>query len=298
MQQLTACPVCAATGFRPVMQLRDHMLSGELFSLVECNNCGLRLLNPRPTADAIEAYYGSPEYVSHSGTHSGLINRLYGIAQLYTMGRKRTLVQKSIGKKRGKLLDIGCGRGLFLHTLQNAGWQVMGLEPNATARAACRAEFGLNVLPMEELAHIPANSMDVITLWHVLEHVHDLAHLLAALKRILIPAGRLLLALPNHTSLDAQFYGPDWAAYDAPRHLYHFSPPAVRELCARHGLILLGRSPMALDAFYVALLSEQYQGRQGRLSRAMVVGLRSWWHSVGRPDNCSSVVYQASLAEH
>ncbi len=249
------------------------------------------MLNPRPDADEIERYYDSDEYISHSGTSSGLINRLYRFAQHYTMSSKRRLVVKTVGKKRGQLLDIGCGRGLFLHMMQAVGWQVHGLEPNAAARAWCQQEYDLPVLPMAELVNIPAQSMDVITLWHVLEHIHDLEHVLAELKRILKHDGRLLLALPNYTSYDANFYQEYWAGYDPPRHLYHFNPAVIEQLSDQYGLRLLDCARMPLDSFYVAMLSEKYRGDKGRLARGLWVGLRSLWWSIGTPRRCSSIIY-------
>ncbi|MFC1480826.1 class I SAM-dependent methyltransferase [Candidatus Neomarinimicrobiota bacterium] len=297
LDQLTTCPVCQASTFRPVMNLRDHMISGESFSLVECSNCTLRLLNPRPGPDEITSYYKSDEYVSHSGTSSGLINRLYRLAQTYTMNSKRKLVIKTSGKKRGKLLDLGCGRGMFLHTMQAAGWQVRGLEPNEAARAWCKQEYGLPVLPMEQLVNIPTQSIDIITMWHVLEHVHDLVHVLKEIRRILTHDGRLILALPNYTSFDAKFYRGHWAGYDAPRHLYHFNRVVIEQLGDRQGFRLLGSSRMLLDSFYVSMLSEKYLAGKGWMLRGLWIGLRSLALSLRSGDRGSSIIYLLSKAE-
>ncbi len=212
------------------------------------------------------------------------------------MGSKRRMVIKTSGIRRGKLLDIGCGRGLFMHSMQSAGWQVMGLEPNEAARDLCAREYGLKALPMEELVNIPSLSMDIITMWHVLEHVHDLEHVLGEVKRILKHDGRLMLALPNYASLDAKFYQGYWAGYDAPRHLYHFNPTVIEQLGRQHGLRLLACARMPLDSFYVSMLSEKYKKGKGRLARGFMVGLRSLLASLGSPERCSSIIYRMSKA--
>ena len=278
MDDLDHCPLCRSTHHRPFKTCRDRTASGRSFDLVECASCGFRFTNPRPSSDEIGRYYESEEYTPHQDTSRGLIDTLYRWVRLYTLRSKRRLVASLVDSPPGRLLDFGCGTGEFLAHCRSHGWAACGLEPDEKAQEVAAATHGLTVEPPEHIHDLPSDHFDVITLWHVLEHVPKLSDTIAELRRTLAPTGTLIVAVPNCASLDAHYYGADWAAYDVPRHLYHFRPPDVRRLFDRYGMTVTDIRPMRLDAFYVSLLSEQ--SRDGWLLRGPVVAaLSALWNA-------------------
>ncbi|AMR28102.1 methyltransferase [Hymenobacter psoromatis] len=295
---LESCPVCGGTDLPARLQVQDKSVSQETFTIQQCAGCGLQFTNPRPDAASIGQYYESAAYVSHNSGARGLVNRVYRMARFFTMRRKVALITKLNGGRAGNLLDYGCGTGHFLARAKRASWQVTGLEPNPGARQAAAARVGQPMLEANALAALPPASFDIVTLWHVLEHVHTLNETLAQLVAALKPAGRLLIAVPNPDSLDAQHYRHDWAAYDVPRHLYHFVPDTMRRLLARHGLRIAESLPLPLDAYYVSMLSEQLRApAQGTAPLAMLrAGWRSNQHAAQNGGHYSSVLYVAERA--
>lgn len=252
----------------------------------------MRFTQDVPDAASIGPYYQAEAYISHTDSDKGLVNKLYKAARTYTLNWKMRLVNKFTGlSANGSLLDIGCGTGAFLHKAATSHMQATGLEPDAGARQVCKDKYGLEPQPPETLFQLPDASFDAITMWHVLEHVHQLHDYMDQLKRLLKPQGALFIAVPNPTSKDAQHYRQHWAAYDVPRHLYHFSPDSVQRLAAQHGMKVVATRPMWLDAFYIAMLSEQYQKGKTSLIAALWQGLRSNLHALRHKDTCSSLVY-------
>lgn len=286
-----ACPCCGSADIGEVLSAEDYTVSHASFSIWECRACTLRFTQHVPSAAFIGQYYRSSEYVSHSETRKGLINRLYHMVRNYTLQSKKKLVQEVTGKTGGQLLDIGAGTGAFAAVMQNSGWTVTGLEPDETARKNAREYHNLDLQEPGRLYHLPPGSFDVITLWHVLEHVHDLHGYLQNFHRILQPDGKLLVAVPNYTSYDAELYGPYWAAYDVPRHLYHFSPAAMRRLMQQHAFRVIGLEPMWFDSYYVSMLSERYRYGKNNLLRALLNGRRSNSKAGAAYERCSSVIY-------
>ncbi|MCU0396030.1 MAG: class I SAM-dependent methyltransferase [Chitinophagaceae bacterium] len=287
----TACPVCQGRQLREVLQCQDHTVSHQTFAVWECNHCRVRFTQHVPAAESIGPYYQSEDYISHSDTDKGLVSKIYKLARRFTLRGKRVLVQQVSGRQQGTLLDVGCGTGAFLHTMQAAGWQVTGLEPDGGARTRAFQLYGLQVQEASLIYRLPDAQYDVITLWHVLEHIHDLHGYWEQFARLLRPGGTLLIAVPNFTSRDASEYQQYWAAYDVPRHLYHFSPQSMQQLAAQHGFSISAIRPMWLDAFYIALLSEKYRHGRQRLVPAFLAGCRSVWHAYRNPGTCSSQVY-------
>lgn len=244
-----------------------------------------------PGQDSIGAYYVSENYISHSETRKGIVNRLYHLVRKRTLSSKLKLVQHETGLQTGSILDIGSGTGAFIHTMKKAGWNTTGIEPDEKARAKASVIYNLETLPAAELFNLPAGKFNAITMWHVLEHVHQLHEYVTQLKKLLVPGGKLFIAVPNYTSYDAGSYRENWAAYDVPRHLYHFSPQSMNVLMKMHGLHVLNIKPMWFDSFYVAMLSEQYKNKKGNLLRAGMIGFLSNVKTIFNRQQCSSVIY-------
>jgi SAM-dependent methyltransferase len=243
-----------------------------------------------PDAGHIGKYYKAEAYISHTNTSKGFVNRLYKTVRKHTLKQKRRLIEKCTGRNNGRLLDLGAGTGAFVRTMKEAGWAVTGLEPDAEAREKAREDFQVDLQDITAFSGLQGK-FDVITLWHVLEHVHDLGGYMQRLAGLLEPGGRLFIAVPNYTSKDANAYGEFWAAWDVPRHIYHFSPAAMRTLVEKHGLVMEKYQPMWFDSFYVSLLSSKYKGGKTEILSGFWTGLRSNLNAIGHPERCSSVIY-------
>ncbi|MDB4286122.1 class I SAM-dependent methyltransferase [bacterium] len=285
------CPSCQDEKISSTLSAKDYTVSHQNFEIWECNNCGLRFTQHIPVEKEIGAYYQAESYISHSNTSKGFINRIYQTVRNFTLKQKLKLVRKASGMKTGRLLDIGCGTGEFPGTMQNAGWEVTALEPDEGARNQAINNFGLDVSTQEALFELETDSYDVITMWHVLEHVHRLHPYLDKIHQLLRKNGTLIIAVPNFECKDQEIYGEHWAAYDVPRHLYHFSPGAMEQLLEGHGFSLKKMKIMPFDAFYVSMLSETYKHGKSRLLSSFWTGFRSWLQSVGKAERSSSVMY-------
>jgi SAM-dependent methyltransferase len=206
------------------------------------------------------------------------------------LARKRQLVEKAV-KKKGRVLDVGAGTGFFLNEMKEKGWQVAGTEKSSEARSFAKKEFGLEINDAENLFQFDDYSFDVITLWHVLEHIHQLNENMEAFSKLLKPDGRLIIAVPNHTSYDALHYREYWAAWDVPRHLWHFGPNQLKQFTEKYGFQLQKMHTMPFDAFYVAILSEKYKKSKPALLNGLMHGKISWLKSLVNKSKCSSVIY-------
>lgn len=287
-----ACPVCGAGNIHKVLTARDYTVSGESFDIYHCGHCSGRSTQHVPGPAEIGRYYQSQDYISHSETRKGLINRLYHSVRKITMRSKQNWVKAATGLKQGTLLDIGCGTGAFLHYMKQLGWQVTGLEPDDIARKNAKTLYNIEPLPSTELFSLPPQQFDAITMWHVLEHVHSLHDYLEQIRTLLKPEGSLLIAVPNYTSPDAEHYQSFWAAYDVPRHLYHFSPSSMEVLLKQHKIRIVRKHPMVFDGFYVSLLSEKYKTGGNGLFKGFWNGFVSYRKGLKNVDRCSSVVYE------
>ncbi|UOR04859.1 class I SAM-dependent methyltransferase [Hymenobacter aerilatus] len=293
-ERLEACPVCGKSDFQNKLVVEDKSVSKESFAIQQCTACKFQFTNPRPDAAHIGRYYESDEYVSHNSGAAGLINQAYKVARFFTLRRKVALLNRLVPRK-GKLLDYGCGTGHFVAAAKADGWQVHGLEPNPRAREEAIGRVGANVGTPEDLSKLPVGSFDAITLWHVLEHVHTLNETLRQLIQLLKPEGVLILAVPNVESLDAQHYRQDWAAYDVPRHLYHFAPNTMRQLLKKYKMQVRETLPMALDAYYVSMLSEKHRAEQGKGMLAVLkAGYQSNRYAAQHGGQYSSLIYVAT----
>lgn len=289
MEKLEHCPACESSDYEEFIFCKDYLVSGEKFSIVTCRKCGLLFTNPRPEKELLGAYYKSDEYISHSVAAKGLINRLYFIIRKYTLHKKERMVKKYAGQK--KILDFGCGTGLFLSVCRKRGWETLGIESNENAANSGKEKFGLVIKKDDYLRTIPSGAFHIITLWHVLEHISPLSDTIAELRRILHEHGRMVVAVPDSGCLDAHLYGEKWAGYDVPRHLYHFTKKTISLFFDKQGMEIQDVFPMKFDAYYVSMLSEKNLSGKINFLKVLKNGYRSnkW---AKRNHQCySSIVY-------
>lgn len=287
----TKCPVCGSDKINPLLTVKDFSVSGEEFVLWQCTDCSLRFTQDVPEEIEIGPYYKSEDYISHTNTSKGFINKTYQRVRNYTLQKKAALIIQQTGVQRGSLLDVGCGTGGFLHVMKEKGWEITGIEPDDDARNIAQQLYNFTPLQPNAINDLPEQSFDAITLWHVLEHVHDLQGYIQKLKALLKSSGKLFIAVPNYQSTDASIYRTHWAAYDVPRHLYHFSPKSIEVLMQKNGLKLTAKQPMWFDSFYISLLSSKYRnGKTGYIS-SFINGVRSNLTALFNKDRCSSIIY-------
>ncbi len=291
MIEYSHCPVCNSEQIRKVLSAKDYTVSHENFDIFTCNNCTHLFTQNVGSQNEIGKYYESENYISHSDTEAGFINKLYHFIRKRTLVGKKNIVQNETEITKGTILDVGCGTGAFLNTMQLANWHCTGLEPDGMARKKATNLYKIEPLSSPEIFNLQPNTYDAITLWHVLEHVHQLHQYVEQLKNILKLNGKIFIAVPNYTSYDAQHYGGFWAAYDVPRHLYHFSPTSMKNLVEQHGLKIKKTLPMWFDSFYVSMLSEKYKNGKGNVVKAFVIGLISNLKAMNTRDKCSSLIY-------
>ena len=294
MIHYTSCPVCKSELIQEQLTAIDHTVSQKKFSIWQCNACTARFTQDVPDQDAIGVYYASDNYISHSDTKKGIINSLYHLVRKRTLNSKRRLVINETGIMKGFILDIGCGTGAFLNTMKEAEWAITGLEPDVVARKKAAELYGIQPQEPGKLFALKPASFNAITLWHVLEHVHELHEYIKQVEILLAPNGKLFIAVPNYTSKDAEMYKDNWAAYDVPRHLYHFSPQSMQKLLSIHGMQLKAVKAMWFDSFYVSMLSEQYKNGKGNIIKAVLNGFISNLIAWGNVRKCSSVIYVVS----
>ncbi len=292
----TSCPVCKSENISDLFTAEDYTVSHEKFTVTACKTCTHLFTQNAPEQNEIGKYYASENYISHSDTQTGVVNKLYHVVRKKTLNGKKNLIQTETAKQTGKILDIGCGTGAFLNTMKAAGWEITGLEPDETARKKAKELYNITPLSSPEIFNLPTNSYDAITMWHVLEHVHQLHEYVEQLKNLITDKGQIFIAVPNYTSHDAQHYGSAWAAHDVPRHLYHFSPASIKNLVEQHGLTIKKIKPMWFDSFYVSMLSEKYKNGKGNLLSAFVTGLVSNVKTMLKKEKCSSLIYVISKA--
>jgi len=292
MELLQNCPICGSARIKLFLTGKDYFLSSEIFSIVKCQDCGFKFTNPRPEKTELGKYYESSDYISHSNKQKGLFASLYQIIRKYTLSRKHAIITRY--QPAGKILDIGCATGQFLHYMKSKGWKTVGIEPDTKTRERAISEFGLDVFPEDHLDTLNVASFDAITMWHVLEHVADLNGRIEQLKKLIKANGTLIIAVPNCEAYDAELYGPFWAGYDLPRHLYHFSKPDIKLLLEKHGFLIQKILPMRFDSFYVSLLSEKYLHGKMRWWPAIWNGFWSNMKS-GQKRGHSSLIYVLKL---
>ena len=267
------CPWCDSDKAQINLWLKDEFLTKEDFHICECLNCGLLYTMPRPDKDHIGAYYKSEDYYSHKENTKGFVPKLYERIKKNNLKNKYQLATN--GLSVGKMLEIGCGVGDFLHTAEEHGWECIGVEPSEEAKAIATKRTKASILSSEELESLADEQFDLITMWHVLEHVDDLRWEMAQLQRLIKPHGRIVIAVPNYKSYDGQYYKEHWAAYDVPRHLNHFNRTVLTKMFKTKGLELKKMDKLKWDAYYISYMSEQYRIHSLPLVRGAFRGLIS-----------------------
>lgn len=292
-ETLNACPVCNETKIETYLELADYSISKEPFSIAKCSKCGFLFTNPRPNKEHIGPYYESEDYISHSNSSKGLMNTIYKQVRHYTIAKKVAMMMRIVDGKK-TLLDYGCGTGEFLNVMQLNKWEVKGIEPGDGPRNQAISNYKLAVTPPDSIFSMENESFSIITMWHVLEHIHDLNETLAQLRKMLTKTGKMVIAVPNCEAKDVEFYGKHWAGWDVPRHLYHFSEDTLSKLLSKHQLKITDIKPMAFDSFYVDLLSEKYRSGSMNPVRAFWNGFRSNLAGVANINKYASLIYIVS----
>ena len=267
------CPWCGSENAQLHLELKDLFLTQEPFKILECKECGLLYTTPRPNKDEIGRYYKSEEYYSHQENKEGFIPKVYEKVKSVNLKNKYGIATE--GKEKGKALDIGCGVGDFLHTMEQHGWDCTGVEPSEDAKVIAKKRIKGQLLSSEEQENLPDSSFDLITMWHVLEHVDDIRWQIQQLHRLCKPGGRIIIALPNYKSYDGQYYKAEWAAYDVPRHLNHFNKETLIKILEESGLRHVKTEKLVWDAYYISYMSEKYRKHSIPLFRGAFRGLVS-----------------------
>ena len=267
------------------LTVKDYSVSKETFDLYHDETLDMLITSPQPSLENLGKYYESEDYISHTDNKRSLFEKLYHFIKSIAIQNKLNLIN-SLQPQKGRLLDIGAGTGDFLSVAKNDGWQTIGVEPSERAKSIAKNK---GVSFVEETSELENQSFDVISMWHVLEHVPDLDKQIKELKRLLKPTGTLIIAVPNFKSFDAKYYGKFWAAYDVPIHFWHFSKTAIKLLFEKEEMKLEKVLPMKFDSFYVSLLSEKYKSGKMNFIKAFFIGLQSNWKAKGNFEYSSHI---------
>jgi SAM-dependent methyltransferase len=284
---MNSCPICT-TEMKFKFATKDYLVTGESFDIVECEACSIRTTTPFPDKKIIGNYYSSDDYISHDDKVSGIFDSIYGLVRTYQLNKKKKLIGKYFNKSNGKILDIGCGAGDFLQYMKENHWNINGVDTSNKARKIANKKLNIKVMDPKDWIN-NKEKYDVITCWHSLEHVHEPWVYLDKIKKSLTLDGFLIVALPNYQSTDAKIYKEFWAAYDTPRHLYHFTIKSMNKTIKPHGLNIESIYRMNFDPFYVSMLSAKHMGKS--FMSGLINGFKSWTLSIFSKDKCSSLIF-------
>ena len=284
---MNSCPICTRE-MKFKFMTKDYLVTGESFDIVECETCSIRTTTPFPDKKIIGNYYSSDDYISHDDKVSGIFDSIYGLVRTYQLNKKKKLIGKYFNKSNGKILDIGCGAGDFLQYMKENHWNINGVDTSNKARKIANKKLNIKVMDPKDWIN-NKEKYDVITCWHSLEHVHEPWVYLDKIKKSLTLDGFLIVALPNYQSTDAKIYKEFWAAYDTPRHLYHFTIKSMNKTIKPHGLNIESIYRMNFDPFYVSMLSAKHMGKS--FMSGLINGFKSWTLSIFSKDKCSSLIF-------
>jgi SAM-dependent methyltransferase len=271
------CPLCLSDNKVLHLRCTDHLVSQEEFDIYRCGSCGFTFTDNYPDESETGRFYESSDYISHDDNARGFINKVYRLARVLMLGRKRRAITKITGRETGRLLDIGCGTGYFPGMMKNHGWEVTGVEPGKKARDFARTSFGIEVIDPGQISTLPSATYDCITLWHTLEHFHDPQSYAGEIRRLLSPEGICLVAIPNCSSYDALYFGKFWAAWDVPRHLWHFEPGTFSLFAEKEGFSIIKTMALPLDVFYISILSLRHKEITFPFAKGIALG---FWFSL------------------
>ena len=264
-----------------ILTASDHLVTGKKFDVLKNLHTGILETHPRPNKEELPLYYESKNYASHSANNkpNGFLSFCYKQVKVISTKRKIKICVNSLSvarkNKKPTLLDVGCGTGDFLYSCHKHGWSVKGIENNSNAKNNLNAEISKHVVDDLKLLKATSEKFDVITMWHSLEHISDLDQTILEMKNLLSPDGVIIIACPNHKSFDAAFYKESWAAYDLPRHLWHFDKNAISELFSNYKIKLTKTLPMYWDSFYISIISEKIANKKNNYFKGFVIGLMS-----------------------
>lgn len=289
---MCTCPWCGSDSHTSHLNLKDLFLTQESFEIVECQSCHLLYTVPRPAPDKIGDYYKSDEYYSHQENKHGFIPRVYESVKRVNLKNKVSMTFDSISQSSGSICDYGCGVGDFLKQVKSLypNWNIKAVEPSPDAQTIVHDRLGFFPYSLNQLDLLGDDEFDIFTMWHVFEHVDDIRSHVALLSRCIKPNGRLVIAVPNFLSFDAQFYKEYWAAYDVPRHLNHFCPDSIRAIFSETQFELTDIQPLKWDSYYISFLSEKYLHHSVPLLRGVCRGFQSN-NRAHQSGNYSSLVY-------
>jgi 2-polyprenyl-3-methyl-5-hydroxy-6-metoxy-1,4-benzoquinol methylase len=285
-----ACPVCGGETFKEVLQTNDFSHTQDSFKILECNHCQLRFTQDIPDQNNIGKYYEFSDYISHNNEAKGLINNLYLKARNYTLSKKYHWLKKYLDINKASIGDIGSGTGAFVSYLKNKGVNINGFELSEAARAAALTNFNTPLMPMEGWLQ-SNNTYNALTLWHVMEHIHELDLYWKKFYDSLTDNGFLFIAVPNYTSAEEAYYKKYWAAYDVPRHLYHFAPVTLQHLATKYNFKLVNTIPLWLDGYYISLLSEKHKKSSLSFLKGAWQGAKTHLKLWFNKNKASSLVY-------
>ena len=288
MKHIKHCPICSSESFECHMKSKDFSVSKEDFSIVKCSECNFHFTNPRPSDKELGKYYISDHYISHNNSKNNLFEKTYQLVRKISIWMKYSLVSKFFN--RGRVLDIGCGTGDFLQKCNEKKWSTRGIEPSEIARRQAIKNYNLDVDGDTDLKKLKGE-FDIITMWHVLEHVTELNSTISELKRLLSKDGKAVIAVPNIESFDSFYYKKYWAAYDLPIHLYHFSKDSIIKLFENHEFSLIKAKGMKFDSFYVSMLSEEHKTGNKNYFKSIIIGSISNLFGIFTKKGFSSTIY-------
>ncbi|MBR6177640.1 MAG: class I SAM-dependent methyltransferase [Bacteroidales bacterium] len=282
------CPYCQSDSSDLHLKLKDYFLTQEDFEIYRCPHCGLLFTWPRPNDSELGKYYKSDDYLSHNESKKGIIPFIYNRVKRVNIKNKFNIATTAAKGKR--MLDFGCGVGDFIFYAKQKGYEVVATDVSDNARNAAAKKLGTPLPSPQQVFEMPDNSFDIITMWHVLEHIGDLKTQIFHLDRLLAQDGRLVIALPDYLSYDAQHYQEMWAAYDVPRHLNHFDKNSLQNLFSTTQLKLVDTKPLKWDSYYISMMSEKYRGASLSFVRGLVQGFKSN-RAARKSGEYSSMVY-------